>query len=264
MAPWIISHFPEHLHYVEPCFGAGNVLLRKKRSKLETVGDINGRLVNFFRVLRDRPAELIEAVELTPYAEEVYDLAFEPAGDPLEDARRFFFTCWGSYGGGPARRGFRRRWKPTNRGTSFAEDVINHDLRAVAERLRNVQVLQMDALEMIRRVGHVEGALVYLDPPYPLEVRGTGRKYGQFEVDEQFHRDAAQLLQGIAGYAVVSGMVCDLYREIYGDRGWRRVDKKHGVVRGGRGVESLWLSPRTVKALGVCCGRPKGGTLGLS
>lgn len=66
LAPWIISNFPEHEHYIEPCFGAGNILLRKPSVKLETVNDIDGRVVNFFKQLRDNPGELIQLINFSP------------------------------------------------------------------------------------------------------------------------------------------------------------------------------------------------------
>lgn len=68
IAQWIINQFPEHLCYVEPFGGGGSVLLRKSPAKIEVYNDLNGGVVNFFRVLRERPADLIAAIELTPYS----------------------------------------------------------------------------------------------------------------------------------------------------------------------------------------------------
>jgi DNA adenine methylase len=57
LAPWIIQHFPEHVCYVEPYGGAASVLLRKEPSEIEVYNDIDREVVNFFRVLRERPDE---------------------------------------------------------------------------------------------------------------------------------------------------------------------------------------------------------------
>ncbi len=65
LAPWIVSLMPAHRVYVEPFGGSAAVLLTKAPSEIEILNDIDGDLVCFFRVLRDRPDELIRACELT-------------------------------------------------------------------------------------------------------------------------------------------------------------------------------------------------------
>lgn len=94
IAQWIINQFPEHLCYVEPFGGGGSVLLRKSPAKIEVYNDLNGGVVNFFRVLRERPADLIAAIELTPYSRKEFIQAQEPCDDPLERARRFYVWSW--------------------------------------------------------------------------------------------------------------------------------------------------------------------------
>jgi len=78
LAPWIISFFPNHLNYVESCGGAASVLISKPRSPLEVYNDQDGYIVNFFRVLRDERDDLIERIELTPWARDEYELSFIP------------------------------------------------------------------------------------------------------------------------------------------------------------------------------------------
>ncbi|MFZ5991696.1 MAG: DNA adenine methylase, partial [Deinococcota bacterium] len=82
LAPWIIAHFPRHRAYCEPFGGGASVLLQKPRVSLETYNDLGGRVVNFFRVLRERPDELTSLLELTRFA----DLRFERA----QAAKGFF------------------------------------------------------------------------------------------------------------------------------------------------------------------------------
>ena len=66
MAEQIISLMPKHRSYLEPFFGSGAVLFNKPKSAIETVNDIDGEIVNFFRVLRECPEELADAVSMTP------------------------------------------------------------------------------------------------------------------------------------------------------------------------------------------------------
>lgn len=70
IASWIISHFPPHNTYCEPFFGSGAVFFNKAPDKIETINDIDGDVVNFFRVCRDDPESLSRLISLTPSARE--------------------------------------------------------------------------------------------------------------------------------------------------------------------------------------------------
>lgn len=67
---WLLPLLPKTNHYCEPFAGSGSVLLNRDPSPVETYNDIDGELVNFFRVLRERGDELIRAVTLTPFSRE--------------------------------------------------------------------------------------------------------------------------------------------------------------------------------------------------
>jgi DNA adenine methylase len=81
IAPWILGHLPAHRIYVEPYGGGASVLLRKERSYAEIYNDLDGEIVNFFRVLRDpeQAGRLLELLELTPFAREEFELSYQPA-----------------------------------------------------------------------------------------------------------------------------------------------------------------------------------------
>lgn len=68
IAEKIIGLFPAYDCYVEPFGGGGAVLLAKPRARLEVYNDLDGDKVALFRALRDAPAELAEAIALTPFA----------------------------------------------------------------------------------------------------------------------------------------------------------------------------------------------------
>lgn len=245
LAQWIISYFPPHQNYVEPCGGAASVLLQKPRSPLETYNDLNGDVVNFFRVLRDQPKELFERVRLTPWARGEYEYCLTPADDPLEKARRFFAAACMSFNGATldskATLGWRNTTDARNR-SSAAWDIQNNDLMVIAERLIGVQIENRDWIEVVTRLDN-DAALIYIDPPYVQEKRSKPSMYA-FEWDRAQHVAAAELLHQCVGYVVVSGYACQLYAELYEGHGWHRVDREAGTNSGGTRTESLWLSPR--------------------
>jgi len=100
-AKWTLSFFPPHRSYLEPCFGVGSILFNKPAVKLESINDIGGRMVTFFQVVRANPDDLIHRIRLTPWAEAEFKICLRPSKDKLEDARRFFFSCWASIKGEP-------------------------------------------------------------------------------------------------------------------------------------------------------------------
>jgi DNA adenine methylase len=80
MADWIITHMPQHTTYLEPYFGSGAVFFSKPPAQLETINDIDGDVVNLFRVIRDRPDELARLVYWTPYSRQEYYNSYQSGG----------------------------------------------------------------------------------------------------------------------------------------------------------------------------------------
>jgi DNA adenine methylase len=250
LAPWIISFFPPHLNYIEPCGGAASVLLQKPRSPLETYNDLDGNVVNFFRVLRDQPDELVRRIRLTPWARAEYELSLQPCGDDVERARRFFVSLWMSMQGG-SHSSAQGTWRCTTSaegrtlGDSF--EKITPGLDAIANRLQGIQIDNRRADDVILRYDNTD-ALIYFDPPYVTHTRAQAERYALEWCDED-HEIAAQLLRQCKGFVIISGYACPLYADLYESHGWQRHDKEAQTNSGGKRIESVWLSPRTVEAL---------------
>jgi len=248
IAPWVISYFPPHLNYLEPCGGAASVLLQKAPAKLETYNDISGDLVNFFEVLRVHREELLNRIRHTPWARAEFEKCKEPSVDPIEQARRTFVLSWQSISkhGGAWRSMYNHRTRPR----SATADMIEIDhLDEISCRLRHVQLECRDALEVFEKYDN-EDALTYLDPPYLPETR-VNKDYYPDEWDKTKHIDAAKLACKARGMVIVSGYTSDLYRDLYENHGWERVDRSAVAQRGAKRVESLWLSPKVVAALNL-------------
>lgn len=249
LSDWIMSFFPPHACYVEPFMGGGSVLLRKPRSRHEVANDLDGEVVNFFRVLRDRPDDIARAVALTPFARAELDVAYEPCEDELERARRLFVRSWQGRGG--PRTQWRSGWRfsrSENADSGYrVADVEN--LLAVAERLSGVQIDNGDAIKVIQRFDAPE-TLIYCDPPYLLDVRGSrwGSKAYKHEMTDADHVRLAEVLRACVGMVIVSGYDSPLYADLF--PGWKTA---HRASRKdvGSGMETVWLSPAVVARMGA-------------
>lgn len=117
MAEWIISLMPPHKSYLEPFFGSGAVFFKKEPSRIETINDMDGEIVNLFRCIREEPEELMRCVTMTPYSRAEYEQAWGKfrfrAGVPsvgVEAARMTLVRYWQSHGSTSVYKG---GWKTT-------------------------------------------------------------------------------------------------------------------------------------------------------
>jgi len=256
LAPWIISHFPPHRVYVEPFGGAASVLLRKQPAALVDVyNELDGEIVNLFRVLRDPDlsVQLCDAITLTPYARAEFALSYELSTDPVEQARRTAVRAYmgfGSDSASGARTGFRANGNRQN--MHPARDWIGYPkaLALIVERLRGVVIENRDASDCMRQ-HDASSTLHYVDPPYipdsrSVHTRRSGKGY-RHELTAAEHESLAAALHDMAGMVVLSGYDSDLYRALYD--GWRRSERAARADAGLYRTEVLWLNPGCARAL---------------
>lgn len=241
LAPWIISHFPEHRVYVEPFGGAGSVLMRKPRSYAEVWNDLDGEVVNLFRVLRsNRASELVEALRLTPFARDEFAESYDPIDDPVERARRLVIRSFMGFGsnGHERKTGFRSN---SNRsGTTPAHDWVNYpdSLVAVIDRISGVVIENKDA-KAVMATADGDRTLHYVDPPYVLDTRNAGTDYAH-ELSNADHAELLDFLCGLAGTVILSGYPNDLYDHRL--RHWQRIEKAALADGARKRTEVLWIN----------------------
>jgi DNA adenine methylase len=252
---WLLPLLPETKHFCDVFGGSSAVLINRPPSPVETYNDLDSELVNFFRVLRNQKAALIEAIGLTPFSREELAIACsdtEGVGE-LERARRFFVRAR-QVRTGLAQTASAGRWahcKLTSR-AGMAGAVSRwlgsvEDLSLIAQRLLRVQIENAPALEVIERYDSPE-TLFYCDPPYVHGTRGDSKAYGH-EMTDADHRALAEVLRNVQGKVALSGYHGPLYDELYGD--WERVEAPaklcHSVKQ--ERTEVLWMNYAPVAAL---------------
>src|SRR5205814_8243144 len=72
---WLLPLLPKCHHYCEPFAGSGAILLNREPAPVETYNELDGEVVNFFRVCRDAGDALTKAIALTPFSREEFALA---------------------------------------------------------------------------------------------------------------------------------------------------------------------------------------------
>jgi DNA adenine methylase len=249
---WLLPLLPECRHYCEPFSGSAAVLLNRDPSPVETYNDIDGDVVNFFRVLRDSKDELIEKIALTPFSREEFYYSLKKNRPknigPLERARLFFVRAR------QVRIGFAQRaslgqWANCRSvDVSVARWIASPDsLAAVADRLLGVQIENRPSLEVIRAYDSLD-TLFYCDPPYPHESRSEHDLVYMQEMTNDDHREMAEVLHKSKGLVAVSGYRCPLMEEVYGD--WICIDVPDRVAHSSAGLvrtyrsEALWMNPK--------------------
>lgn len=258
LAPWILAHLPPHRTYVEPFGGAASVLLRKPRAYAEIYNDLDGDVVNLFRVLRGADAfRLIEAVRLTPFARAEFEAAYERTDDPVERARRMVarsFMGFGSTGSNiDGRTGFRSNAYASNTHPASDFATLPEALAAACNRLRSVVIEQRPAFDVMRQHDGPD-TLHYVDPPYLHATRSSKVRAGRIahayahEMDDTEHRQLLDALQQLSGMVVLSGYPSHLYAQHL--TGWHQAQRLARDTRTQQRTEALWLNSTAADALG--------------
>lgn len=272
LAKQIIEMMPPHLHYVEPYFGGGSVLLQRdpnrdwfiddERKRIhgdkmpahlkgcsEVVNDINVDLTNFWQVLAhpDIFEEFKRIVEATPFSEWEWDFSItsidsEPAARRAAD---FFVRCRQSRSGMQKDFATLSRNRTRSRVNEQASAWWNavEGLADIHARLKNVVILCRDAIEVIRTQDG-DNTLFYVDPPYVHETRSTKDLY-EHEMSKEDHLALLDTLCSVSGKFLLSGYHCDMYDDAAELYGWRCTDieidnKLAGGASKPKMIEAVW------------------------
>lgn len=167
----IVSLLPEHTCYVEPFAGAAWVLFAKPPSDVEILNDIDEELVTFFRVLREKPEELIASFEweLVARAEFTRLATLDPTTlTDIQRAHRFYYLIMAGWGGELNYPRFQTSISDGGHGNRLIGAIkhLRERLLPVHQRLKTVIIERLDWAACIDRYDR-EKVVMYIDPPYP-------------------------------------------------------------------------------------------------
>lgn len=241
LGPEIAAMLPDHDHYVEPFAGSLAVLLAKEPARAETVNDLDGDLVSFWRTLRDHPEDLARAALLTPHSREEYEQSrsLEGVADDLERARRVWVRLSQGRSHSMKPTGWKNAVKATAR-QPLPDTLVTFAKRIMpaAERLKYVTIESRDALDVIRNYGSEESVCIYADPPYVGSTRASNYRIEMLADD--LHSNLALALHDCRASVVLSGYDTPLYGELFADWYRHEFPETRGLHGRATDREVLW------------------------
>ena len=222
LAKHILPLFPEHRCYVEPFAGAAALFFMKEPAPVEVLNDVNGDLVNLYRVVKHHLEEFVRSLKWTLASRQEFAREKATAPETLTDiqrAVRFYYLQKLSFGAKVHGQHF---------GTSAVAPPrlnllrIEEDLSAAHLRLARTLIEHLSWEECIRRYDR-PGTLFYLDPPYH-ETEGYGVPFPETE-----YFRIAEVIRNIQGKAIISINATPLTRDAFAGFSVTEVDLRYTV-----------------------------------
>jgi len=197
LAAKVIALFPKHTTYVEAFAGGAQVFFRKEPSKVEVLNDLDGEIVNFFRVCREHYEELLRYFRFMVVSRKMFDLLKLTDTATLTDvqrAARYMYLLKCSFASLVRRPNY--HWhvlQPPGLNFEQLPELIENTHR----RLARVQLECLPYEEVLKRYDR-PATLFYLDPPY------FGRKLYRYNFEPDDFKTLAERLTALHGKFILS------------------------------------------------------------
>lgn len=236
---WILSYVPKHTVYLEPFFGSGSIFFNKEKAKIEVINDIDKDIYNYFKVIRDRPNEIIEQIMFTPFSIDEYNKCRDEniSDSDVEKARKFAIRCYFGIGNSAVfKNGFRRSKSATSSNKAKTWSMLPEQLQEATQRLKEAIIENDEAINIIERYNN-EDVFIYCDPPYVLSTRKE--HLYKHEMTYEQHIKLLEVLKKHKGKVLISGYDNELYNTML--KGWHKETIQTSAERGKR-IECLWFN----------------------
>ncbi|HBN0378721.1 TPA: DNA adenine methylase [Escherichia coli] len=237
LAKHILPLFPAHTCYVEPFCGAAALYFLKTPSKTEVINDINGELVNLYRVVKHHLEEFIRQFKWALVSRQIYKWLQDTPEETLTDiqrAARFYYLQKQAFGGKVADHTF---GTSTTSAPRFNLLRIEEELSMAHLRLSRTLIEHLDWHQCIERYDRPH-TLFYCDPPY----RGTEGYGVEFGLENYDHM--ADLARRIKGKMIISVNDIPEMRQVFNGLNMQSVDISYNLKVTGK--------PSPKKELVIC------------
>lgn len=197
LAPHVLSKFAEHTCYVEAFAGGAAVFFMKAPSDVEVLNDVNGELVNLYRVVKHHLEEFVRQFKWALSSRLLYE--WEQLKDPrtltdIQRAARFYYLQKLAFGGKVDGQSF---GTATTSGPRLNLLRLEEDLSQAHLRLQSAYIENLSWEQVVEKYDRPH-TLFYLDPPY-WQTEGYGVAFG-FE----HYQRMAELAKSIDGAMLIS------------------------------------------------------------
>ena len=215
MVNLLLKYIPIHHAYCEPFFGGGALFFSKPKSDVEIINDVNGEVVNFYRVLKTKFIELESEISATLHSRELFNKAKIVYENPelFSDVKRawaFWVLANQGFASSLSSWGFAND-NSKEKTLAYKREAFSFDF---AKRLEITQIECTDALRVIERCD-TPNTFFYLDPPYFNSHQGHYKGY-----TEQDFTNLLQLLATIKGKFLLSSYPSETLKSFTVDNNW--------------------------------------------
>jgi DNA adenine methylase len=232
LAPKLVALFPDHRTYVEPFAGGAQVLFAKPPSPVEVLNDLNGDIVNFFRICQHHHEELLRYLRFTTVSRTTWQIFHKQDPTTLTDvqrAARFLYLQKNSFGGLVVGQAYHYC---VSKPSGFNLERLPELIEATARRLERVQLESWPYEKILERYDRPQ-TLFYLDPPY------VGVKLYRFNFADADFYTLADRLTRLRGKFVLSINAHPIARAAFSQFETRTVIVPYTVAPGGKSVREL-------------------------
>ncbi|HEE9900384.1 DNA adenine methylase [Citrobacter freundii] len=230
LAKHILPLFPAHTCYVEPFCGAAALYFLKVPSKTEVINDINGELVNLYRVVKHHLEEFVRQFKWALVSRQIYKWLQDTPEETLTDiqrAARFYYLQKQAFGGKVADHTF---GTSTTSAPRFNLLRIEEELSMAHLRLSRTLIEHLDWHQCIARYDRPH-TLFYCDPPY-WGTEGYGVDFGLENYDHM-----AELARNIKGKMIISVNDIPEMRQAFNDLNIQTVDISYNLKVTGKATQ---------------------------
>ena len=197
-----IPLIPPHHRYVEPFAGSAAILFSKPRADEEIISDLDKQKVSALQYLQEATPEelktLVEESDWRPSRERFREIS---RAQPRSKREALYRLLYLDRHGWHAAESFPEDYAPNKHSGPHLENLI-----AAHNRLKGVEILHQDALEVISKYKDDPDAFFYIDPPY-LPAKGS-EEPPPYHVGSDFGYDDWQklidLLKTVKGKFILS------------------------------------------------------------